>query len=1007
MEQQRLTSERWRLVKQIFQAAVELAPAEREAYLAGACAADLTLRTEVESLIAAHEHPGSFMDTPAFDLTTETTAAPKDNMLVGQSLGHYQILALLDRGGMGEVYRAKDTSLGREVAIKVLPSAFSADRGRLQRFEREAHAASALNHPNIITIHEIGQAGDIHFIITEFIEGETLRRHMASGRTASSQMASERMASGKTRLGAVLDVAIQIASALNAAHEAGIVHRDIKPENIMVRPDGLIKVLDFGLAKLTEARVGVGEWKGGVERRSASPSSPPLPSSPSPLLPLLPSTETGVVMGTVSYMSPEQARGQKLDARTDIFSLGVTLYEMVAGRAPFAGVTTADVIASVLEKEPPPLAQFTLGVPEALEWIISRALRKDREERYQTAKELGADLKSLKHRLDFSPANMSLLPTHPSTPPAIAYVGRWGAITALAIMLIAALATLWFLPPWIGERSKEATGALKNAVFTQLTDQPGPEYFPSLSPDGKSLVYASRASGNWDLYLQRVGGRNPLNLTADSPAADTQPAFSPTGERIAFRSEREGGGIYLMEATGESVRRVSDFGYNPAWSPNGEKILVATERVRLPLNRPTRSQLWTITITTGEKRLITEGDALQPVWSPLGDRIAYWGSPKGAGQGDIWTLPASGGEAVPVANGPAMDWNPLWSPDGKYLYFSSDRGGSMNVWRAPIDEKSGQMSGQPEAVTTIGAAVSCQHFSVSRDGRRLAYVVQEDIRNLRKVAFDPGAGKTVGAPVPITQGSMQLWFPHPSPDDQWLVCFSMGIQRHIYIMRTDGAGLRRLVDDDYRYTWPRWAPDGKRIAFTSNRSGSPEVWVINRDGSGLRQVTQFPGAHYPTWSPDGSQMTFSTHRPKGGAFVFQPGAYWNEQAMSPLPQLDDVNTAFEPWSWSPNGKRLTVLRHLADSFHAGIGVYDLESRKYEWLTDFGDFPLWLNDGRRILFVDRGKIMMIDSKSRKSWPVLSVTDEDVDIGSLGLSWDNRTIYFTFVYTKADIWLLTLE
>ncbi len=352
-----------------------------------------------------------------------------------------------------------------------------------------------------------------------------------------------------------------------------------------------------------------------------------------------------------------------------------------------------------------------------------------------------------------------------------------------------------------------------------------------------------------------------------------------------------------MEATGESVRRVSDFGYNPVWSPDGEKILVATESVRLPLIRPTRSQLWTITIASGEKRLITEGDALQPVWSPVGDRIAYWGSPRGAGQGDIWTMPAGGGEAVPIATGPAMEWNPLWSPDGKYLYFSSDRGGSMNVWRVAID--------------------------------------------------------------------------------------------------------------NYRYTWPRWSPDGKRIAFTSNRSGSPEVWGINRDGSGLQQITQFPGAHYPTWSPDGSQMTFSTHRPKGGAFIFQSGKSWNEQTMHSLPQSDDANTAFEPWSWSPDGKRLTVLRHLADSFHSGIGVYDLETQKYDWLTDSGDFPLWLNDGRRILFVDRGKLMMIDSKSGKRWPVLSVTDEDVEIGSPGLSRDNRTIYFTFVDSKADIWLLTLE
>src|SRR5262245_40324 len=405
---QEITPERWRQAKRIFQDAIELAPAERDDYLRDACAGDSSLRAEIESLIAAHERPGSFLDTPVIDLAAEACSAARedqDNALVGCSLGHYQILGLLDRGGMGTVYRAKDQSLGREVAVKVLPAAFSVDQSRLQRFGQEARAASATNHPNIITIHEIGQTGDVHFIVTELIEGVTLRRLMAG----------ERM-----KLGAVLDVAIQIAGALNAAHGAGIVHRDVKPENIMVRPDGLVKVLDFGLAKLTEARAGERESERAEERETAGASSL-LPLSHSAGRPLLLSTETGVVMGTVNYMSPEQARGHKLDARTDIFNLGLVLYELVAGRAPFAGATAADVIASVLEKEPPPLSRFTPEAPEALEWIISRALRKDREERYQTAKELGADLKSFKQRLDSSSANM---PT-PVIPPDTHPVGRW------------------------------------------------------------------------------------------------------------------------------------------------------------------------------------------------------------------------------------------------------------------------------------------------------------------------------------------------------------------------------------------------------------------------------------------------------------------------------------------------------------------------------------------------------------------------------------------------------
>ena len=365
MKQQALTFQRWQQVKKIFQVAVELPAAERKAYLAGVCEGDPSLRTEIESLIAAHEEPGSFLGAPAFDLAAESAVAD----LSGKSLGRYRILSLLGRGGMGEVYRAKDTRLGRDVAIKVLPFGFSIDRDRLRRFEQEARAASALNHPNIITIHEFGQEEGVHFMVSEFIEGETLRRRIGN----------EKAPGRRVNAAEILEFAIQITSALNAAHEAGIVHRDIKPENVMVRPDGLVKVLDFGLAKL-------------IERRSYDTATDVNDASEATTA----SGVTSVVMGTVNYMSPEQARGERLDARSDLFSLGVALYEMAAGRSPFARETVADTIASILEKEPPPLAQFMSEVPEGLELIIRKMLGKYREQRYQTARELLDDLKRLK-----------------------------------------------------------------------------------------------------------------------------------------------------------------------------------------------------------------------------------------------------------------------------------------------------------------------------------------------------------------------------------------------------------------------------------------------------------------------------------------------------------------------------------------------------------------------------------------------------------------------------------
>src|SRR5882762_2094460 len=356
-----MNPERWQQIKSLLHSALERAPGERAAFLDEACAGTPSLRSEVESLIVSYEQAGGFIESPAVEFMADSLG-DKTESLAGQSFGPYQINARIGTGGMGEVYLAQDSRLGRKVALKMLPDYFTRDDERVRRFQQEARAASALNHPNIITIYEIGEIDSRHFIATEFIEGETLRRRMTR-----SQM----------EIGDVLDVATQVAWALSAAHQAGIAHRDIKPGNIMLRPDGVVKVLDFGLAKLTEQK--------GDDLEAAT----------------LVHTKQGIVMGTAHYMSPEQARGQKMDARTDIFSLGVVLYEMVTGRVPFAGQTMTDVLASILMLEPPSLSQSAPEAPEELQRIVHSALRKNKDERYQTAGELLNDLKALKQRLAF------------------------------------------------------------------------------------------------------------------------------------------------------------------------------------------------------------------------------------------------------------------------------------------------------------------------------------------------------------------------------------------------------------------------------------------------------------------------------------------------------------------------------------------------------------------------------------------------------------------------------
>src|SRR5205809_1364221 len=360
-----MTPERWQQLKQIFQSALERSPAERSAFLNQACADDPALRSEVESLISSHDQAGDSIEAMAAEAATEILGDDQAGSIVGKQIGHYQVVSRIGRGGMGEVFLAHDTSLGRKVALKLLRSDFTRIEERLRRFRQEARAASALNHPNILTIYEIGHDGSLHFMATEYVEGETLRQHLSRARIT---------------VGQTLDVAVQVASALAAAHQAGIIHRDIKPENIMVRSDGNVKVLDFGLAKLTDPK-------------TIDTAAPTLPQV---------ETQPGVVMGTFSYMSPEQARGLAVDARTDIWSLGVMIYEMAAGRQPFEGETASDVMSLILQKEPPPLAYSWPEVPAELERIVRKALHKDREERYQTIKDLLIDLRNLRKELELS-----------------------------------------------------------------------------------------------------------------------------------------------------------------------------------------------------------------------------------------------------------------------------------------------------------------------------------------------------------------------------------------------------------------------------------------------------------------------------------------------------------------------------------------------------------------------------------------------------------------------------
>ena len=853
--------------------------------------------------------------------------------------GRYRIESELGEGGMATVYLADDLKHERKVALKVLKPELAAVVGA-ERFLAEIKTTANLQHPHILPLFESGEADSFLFYVMPYVEGESLRERL------------DREA--RLPITEAVEIGEVIASALAVAHRENVIHRDIKPENILLR-DGHPILTDFGIALAVTAA-------GGTRL-----------------------TETGLSLGTSEYMSPEQATAeQQLDARTDIYSLACVVYEMLTGEPPITGRSFQAVVAKLLTQKPVAPRTLRDTIPEAVEAALLTALAKTPADRFETMAQF-SDALSAK----------ALIP-EPSTRHGAARRHAARLVPAAAILTLAAIVAVWQLPT----SGRDPVPSVI-ATHEQLTTDPGVEWFPSLSPDGQWVVYAGQGSGNWDIYLKSIGGQNPINLTRNSPDADDQPAFSPDGQRIAFRSSRDGGGIFVMGRTGEAVTRVTRRGYKPAWSPDGTELAFVTENVEMnPQNSEGPSQLWVVEVASGQERQIDVFDAVLPSWSPNGHRIAYTRRLDSPGRG-VWTIPPDGGDAIAVSDHSTTDWNPTWSPDGEYLYFASDRSGSMNLWRVPIDELSGQALGDPEPITT--PAVSLGHISLSADGRLLAYSSAIVTSNIQGLGFDPETQSVVEEPVWVTSGSRRWSSPDPSPDGEWVAFYSLVVpEGDVYVIRTDGTELRRVTGDDAIDRVPRWSPDGEWLAFFSNRGGPLDIWKIRADGSELQQLTNSGAGTVPVWSPDGSRMggrptTIEDTR----TFLFDPAQPTATGTLARLPEPDPALTPFVPHSWSPDGEYLAGDIGYSD---LGIAVYTFRTGTYERLTDFGQWPVWLPDGRHVLFVTGGKkFFVVDRDSKEVREVYTAT-WDV-LGPPRLTPDARRMYYSRRSSQADLWLVT--
>jgi eukaryotic-like serine/threonine-protein kinase len=860
---------------------------------------------------------------------------------------------------MGEVYLAEDTRLGRKVALKLLPEAYTKDSERLRRFEQEARAASALNHPNIVTIYETGSVGGTQFITTEFVDGETLREHAAGAPLGVEE---------------ALDVAAQVASALVAAHQAKIVHRDIKPENVMLRRDRIVKVLDFGLAKL-------------AAQAESGPESPTRPAF---------RTDPGVVMGTVQYMSPEQARGLPVDERTDIWSLGVVLYEMLAGRAPFTGGTTSDALAAVLEREPPPLARYSKEAPEALEWIVTKALTKEKEERYQTAREMLTDLRRLEQRLKLAAELQRSSPPSPrgetedgkvagATPsvavekepaptgavrPArdtlqlsslISQLGgsRRRAAFALvaAVLILSALAfAVYKLAARRDAAPTQGQGAAPAVLATtKVTYSSGLDTNPTFSPDGNSIAYSSDQNGGFEIYVRQLtaGGRE-IPLTSDGQQ-NLEPAWSPDGQHIAYHSKSRGG-IWVVPAPfGGVAKQLTDFGSAPAWSRDGS--LIAFQSLSpdaLPGNSVGPSTIWVVPSQGGQPRQVTQvgtppGGHNEPAFSPDGKRILFIA--ENFIGSVLWSVSADGGDLKQMASDARRKGSPVYSPDGRSVYFTGTIGSlTFGLWKLAVSPATGDPAGEPVLVLNPGAA-GIRYMAISADGKKLAYSLLSGTSNLWSVPLVKGSDEAAGLPVQLTNNTSQRNnLPAFSPDGRKIALteWRAGTAGDIWVVDSDGKNPSQLTTDPAIDSNPDWFPDGNRIAFLSNRSGHLALWSTTPAGGRDTLLLDLPqGVDYARLSPDAKQLAFNS---KNGG----PINTWVVplEGGQPRQLTFDKEMAGFP-SWSPDSQWLAVEVKRGEDTQVAV-MLSGGGAPVLLTSEHGDsWPhSWSPDGDKIVFAGR-------------------------------------------------------
>jgi serine/threonine protein kinase/Tol biopolymer transport system component len=893
--------ERWRQIETVVQSALEQEPWQRAAFLEEACAGDELLRREVEALIASQEQAESFSDGSPLGAVAERIADRKVRSIAGRSIGPYRNLTPLATGGMGEVYQARDAKLGRDVAIKVLPRDFSSDPQRVRRFKREARAASALNHPNIITIHEIGKIDSVYYIVMELVEGKTLREALRSGPLPTSKM---------------LNLTSQIADGLAKAHAAGITHRDLKPENLMVTKDGFVKILDFGLAKVTQPEIGGAE----VESRV---------------------TEPGTILGTVGYMSPEQARGDALDYRSDQFSLGAIAYEMLTGKRAFERGTPVETLSAIMRDEPQSIVEINPKAHAPARWVVERCLAKDPEDRYASTRDLARQLQTIREHLTEEVSQ--------GAAPRLARLRsreRFAWITAGVLFFVAAVVVgAVYLHRGSTDDVRPVRFFVSPPERVAFTSLDGPA---AISPEGRCLVFAATSSeGKKSLWVRSFD-----SLTAKAiPGTDDAylPFWSPDSSYIGFFAQ---GKVKKIKVSGGPPETLCDAATGRGGTWNRDGVILFSPRNRDALYRVSDKGGPVTPVTTLDQEH-QENSHRWPQFLPDGRHFTYLTRSARHENGGIYLGSLDSKDTKRLLG---SDSGAAYASPG-YLLFV--RAGALLA--QPFDGTRLQLKGEPVLVAEEVAYEASGYrpeFSVSESGV-LAYR-QVSVSRSQLTWFDR-TGTQLGSLGP--------------PDDYRVPCLS-GDQkrvaidrfdphtgtRDIWVLELERGSSTRLTFDPANDKDPVWSPDGRRIIFASSRHGPDYLYQKSSSGPGDEElILESNGSNYPCdWSPDGRYVIYNNWDPKTKWDLWVLPLFGDRKPIPFLKtEFDEAQAHF-----SPNGRWVAYTSNDSGITEVYVQSFPPSGGRLQISAKGGGDPSWSRDGKELFYI-AGNVMAVTVKTDSS------------------------------------------